>query len=236
MTITRLGPADWHKIEPIVDARRTFQGQAISDEYHALLKEVAIFNRLEKPYDVFHGKWNGDDLVAFTVSRRIMRPGEYCMGLTYTKPGLPKDETGRAGVFVELRNAVVDFFRQEHMKIIWRTRPNVQKWSIERPGVVLSDPTRFTREDVYVVPAGEKCPDPLLVNGLFIGDYCRTEQLISKYTDLNPIPFPEWALNNSSVEHPVPVPQSLPDDFQHPIPVPRSVTDVPHPLSSRPPQ
>jgi hypothetical protein len=193
MTIKLLGPNDWERIEPIVDSRKTFQNLDISDERHKQIKEFGVFNRLSYPRDIFFGKEDENGkLVAFTICRRIPRKGEYCMGITYSIPGLPRQPGRRyAAALVELRNFAIDFFWEEHMTTIWVTRPNIPAWHNDQvQGSILTDPTRFKREDMYVVPANEAIEDELLFSGLYIMGPVGYEQLVSKYTDLNPKPWP----------------------------------------------
>lgn len=103
-------------------------------------------------------------------------------------------------------SAIIDFFRKKHFTVFYNISSLDRKWTS-----LFDDPTKFKSEIVETVPANTRIKNPVLEQHLTMFNFTFPQPTkILKYTDLNPLPMPEFQDEPVSVEHPphVPVPKN----------------------------
>lgn len=188
MTIRLLTTDDIPAMEAVIDTRPYFQGQAVTDEWRASMKQTYIRARFRDNVWWFGYFSDDNELVGFReVHVSPFSPFDFISGATYTKAGKADARWQGSGwpqVVLELLNyAVAHFVDQKLVKTWWILGPLTPPKAgrlIEQPGAAFGDGT-WTREQVGTVQVGTMTGDPFVDGWVLQGVPPMKDQVVFKF-------------------------------------------------------
>lgn len=201
----QLTEADWPTIEGLLDTRKTFQTQPVTDQWHSAMKANTL-TRLKRRDHFLFGAFVDGVLQAVTV---FMSQGDHAsMGLTASRAGqdLPKwpNSTHYSQAVIGLMNFVADWLDTRRTRVLWVVGPAESGWErlVDAPGSAFADPTRYSRTTVTVVGAYTKSTEPFIRDWVMNGHTFAQDQTVFNLTNLRAPPLTSAPPTNS--EMPVP--------------------------------
>jgi len=197
--IRLLEKSDWPALLSLLNSRQKFQGQAVDDSWHKRLKEVTEA-RLGRLGCWYHGYFDDEtnELVGMIETHHGGNDhiGQFIFWAPFTKAGKDSrryEGSNRSHIVMELyKAALLHLERLCGANVVWVTGPVVRSSdrAVEVKGFDLSDDTKWTRQDVGIVPAGTRSPDAWIDSYVMGKNLYATDHVLMKFTKIGP-PSPE---------------------------------------------